>query len=224
MVYVGLMLREQRGLALWSALMGRGGPWRGVVLEAIRKLPESQIDGNVYLVLDEVLSMPDVELQARALDIIKIRRFGQRAPKAVMQKVCGLAEHDEESIRRRVMLAIGSAPTEVKLPILQRALCDSQKGVRENALTGTLALPSEAALPLLLWALHDADNRHPSDAADGLARVGRDSVAPLVAALRDSAGYAGRWAASALVQIGPPSVGPLIAALGDGDGVCGGRR
>ena len=28
--------------------MSRGGPWRGVVLEAIRKLPESQMDDNVY--------------------------------------------------------------------------------------------------------------------------------------------------------------------------------
>lgn len=53
MVYVGLMLRDQRGLALWSALLSRGEQWRGVVLETIRKLPHSQIDTNVFWLFEQ---------------------------------------------------------------------------------------------------------------------------------------------------------------------------
>jgi HEAT repeat protein len=245
MVYVGLMLREERGITLWSALMKRGGPWRGVVLEAIRKLPDSQIDANVYLVLEEVLSLQDVDLTLRALDILKSGRFGRRAPRAIMQRVCDLVDHSEESVRRRVMLAAVYAPIDLRVPVVERGLRDRLQGVRENALISTLSLPAESALGPLGLALSDDETRIRRHSIAGLVHLGELAITLLAAALRDDDSGVRRQAAEALKvvsvatsdahsgwyrmasqdwagceQIGSAAVEPLVVALRDsGDSV-----
>lgn len=55
-VYLALMLKEHRGLALWSLLLKQGEQWQSVVFEAIRKLPDDQFDAEVMEALSEMLN------------------------------------------------------------------------------------------------------------------------------------------------------------------------
>ena len=53
MVYLALMLKEDRDLAFWTLLVDKGEQWQKVVFEAFRKLPEEQLDIIVFEVLEE---------------------------------------------------------------------------------------------------------------------------------------------------------------------------
>src|SRR3990170_3867689 len=88
MVYLALILKETRNISLWSKLLSKGGIWQNVVFETFRKLPDEQLDAGVYIVLQEILSADDKNLRTKALDILKLKRVGKKAPGSIVDIVC----------------------------------------------------------------------------------------------------------------------------------------
>ncbi len=108
MVYLSLMLKEQHGLVLWSLLMTKADQWRRVVFEAIRKLPEDEVDVGVIAALEDMISLSDVEIQKQVLDTLKVRRIGRLASPRLTEVVSSLTTHSEEHVARRATLALAA--------------------------------------------------------------------------------------------------------------------
>ena len=54
-LYLALILEEERGLALWPLLLKQGEHWQEIVLKAFRKLPEGNLDIKVFDALESML-------------------------------------------------------------------------------------------------------------------------------------------------------------------------
>ena len=245
MVYLALMLKKQRNLALWPLLLSQGQKWQQVVFEAFRKLPEDQIDSNVLDTLEQMLRMDDENLHEKALDLLKLRRVGTAASKSISlaNRICSLANSSQNSVARRAALVLGYAPFDVAVPVLIEVLHHSSSKVRDNAVTA-LTRQGQSATPFLVTALKDRDSIVRRRAAQALGQL-RDARAaePLIAALKDRDSNVRQGAAQALkqlnwkplgreltawylmirrnwqqcVQLGDAAVEPLITALKDSD-------
>ena len=192
MVYLALMLKDERDLALWSLLLERGERWQRVVFEAFRKLPEDQLDGGVFDALEQMVRTGDEEIQKQVLDFLKLQRVREAEPKSASLAVlvAELATSDEVPIARRAVLALASMPAEAAVRVLEEALFHPYAAVRDNAVTA-LTEHGQPVMDLFASILED------------------DSWS--VRAIR-------RWAADALSRFEPERAEPLlVAALQDGD-------
>ena len=219
-VYLGLMLKEQRGLALWSLLLNKGEQWRGVVFETFRKLPKDQLDAGVFDALLEMLNSDQEESRLQVLDTLKIKRVGQAAPTALLAVVVRLAQGDNRPLARRAALALGYAPPDLAVPVLCRLVQDADKrSVRENAVTSLGRLDDARAVKPLIAALKDSNWEVRRNAVAALGKLGDAAVMPLIAALGSSNRKMRRHAAEAPDRLGHGrAVESLIAALKDSNG------
>ncbi len=121
-LYLALMLKEERGLALWPALIGLGDRWQKVVVEAFRKLPADQVDDGVFAALVDLLQVPAVEIRINALELLKHGRLKRVPPPELVEAVGRLASDSELRVRRRAIHALGECPPEFAVPLIERAL------------------------------------------------------------------------------------------------------
>ncbi len=171
MVYLALMLKHERKVALWPMLMGKGKEWREVVLETIRKLPEDELDESVFDALDQMLATMNGYALARVLDTLKIRRIGAAAANGVIRKVIKLAECEAVGLRLRAVLALGYMKSELTLPVIIGALDDQYRNIRGNAVRA-LARQGRAGVPILITCLRHRDDYVRSVAIDQLRGLG----------------------------------------------------
>ncbi len=75
MLYLALMLKEEKGIGLWSVLIEQGERWEQVVNEAFKKLPTDQIDDGVFAALIELLGVKSTNIKAQALELLKFGRL-----------------------------------------------------------------------------------------------------------------------------------------------------
>jgi HEAT repeat protein len=220
MVYLALMLREKRGLELWSLLLNKGERWQKVVLEAFRKLPEEQLDAGVFDALGKMLNIGDAAIQKMVLDALKLPRLGQASPASTVNVVCELAAHAEEAIRRRAVLALGKvsvAGVHLALPALARALHDPLKSVRDNAVTALVQLGGTEKSPLVAALGEEGGDAQRSCRRALQALVDSNAVGPLLAMFREGNRDVRRAAARLLAVLGDRrAVEPLACALRDG--------
>jgi len=223
MVYLALMLKEERDVELWSLLLSKGKEWQKVVFEAFRKLPEEQLDAGVFVTLGEMLATGGEDVQAQALDVVKLERVGRAATGSVVGAVCDLTGHQEEAIRRRAVLALRYAGSdEVVVPVVGKAVSDSRRSVRENAWKALVERGEDVwewVLGPLIAALGDEEGDVRRGAVQELGRLGdARAVEPLIAVLRDEDERVRRAAAEVLGQLGDArAVEALIAVLEDRD-------
>ncbi|MCP4298221.1 MAG: hypothetical protein GY786_21760, partial [Proteobacteria bacterium] len=121
-VYLALILKADRNLALWSLLANRGGHWQEIIFEAVRKLPEDQLDTGVFDALYEMLSKGEQAIQIQVLDTLKIKRIGELAPSNLVNLVSKSVVHQQESIARRAVLALAIMPCCMDLHWIKEAL------------------------------------------------------------------------------------------------------
>ena len=217
MVYVALMLKDERDLALWSLLLDKGEDWQKVVFEAFRKLPEDQLDAGVFDALTQMLMTADEDVVLQALDTLKLKRMGRAALPSTVDIVCDLAAHERESARRRAVLVLGSTPPDRALPVLVQAVDDRRVGVRKNAVVALGKLRDARAMKYLITALKDSSRIVRREAVWTLEKVGHvQAVEPLIAALKDSDWEVRRATARLLGEVGDArAVKPLIGVLKD---------
>ncbi len=217
-VYLSLMLKEQRGLALWPLLLNKGDRWRGVVFETFRKLPEDQLDAGVFDALLEMLTGDQEDIQLQVLDTLKIERVGRSAPPPLMDLVASLAQGEDRPLARRAALVLGYAAPDLAVPVLGQLVQHAAKrSVRENAAKSLIKLGDGRAVEPLIAALEDSAREVRRGAVEALRQFGDlRAVEPLIAALKDSDETVRVIAAEALPQFGDSrAVEPLIAALRD---------
>lgn len=87
MVYLAVMLRGDRDLALWRSLLRKGRHWDQVILESIRKLKKDKLDERVYDVLGEMLSVRDRNTQRKVLDVLEIEEISQGMPQSMANTI-----------------------------------------------------------------------------------------------------------------------------------------
>jgi formylglycine-generating enzyme required for sulfatase activity len=172
MVYLALMLKDQRDLELWSLLLDKGEKWQKVVFEAFRKLPEEQLDSGLLSSLEEMLCAKDEGIQTQVLDLIKLERVGQAASgsPALVSNICELTKHKKEPIARRAVLALGYIRIEADLKVLIEALGHSKASVRANAVTA-LVRKGPLIVDTLIRALRTPDRRVRKGASQALMRL-----------------------------------------------------
>jgi len=216
MVYLALILKEERDLALWSLLLNRGESWQKVVLEAFRKLPEEQLDVGVFDALEEMLATGDESILVQVLDTLKVKRVGQAAPTSMVDVLGKLTPHSRGPICRRAVLALGNMTAELALPVLIQALDYPRSSL--NAIVALKKQGFAQAVELADASLKDDTLRARIWAIERLGQL-RDSraIELLMAALKDSYLHMVRSkAAEGLGLLGDArAVEPLIAALRD---------
>ena len=134
MVYLALMLKDERDLELWPLLLNKGERWQKVMFEAFRKLPQEQLDAGLFDALGKMLAIGDENIQMQALDLLKVERFGRAAPRQLVNAVADLAAHGQEAVRCHALLALGNMEIDgaIKL-MLFKAFGDSSESVRSSA-------------------------------------------------------------------------------------------
>jgi len=220
MVYLALMLKEERGLALWSLLLNKGERWQKVVFEAFRKLPEDHLDSGVFDALEQMLRTGDEDIQTRVLDLLKVERVGRAASTSVSlaNLTCKLAGQELVSISRRAVLVLGNMPSDPAVAALIRALGHSRAATRKNAAVTLGQLRDARAVEPLVAVLKDNSSRVWQEAIQALGQLGDAAVEPLIAALKDDDTNVRRGAAQALRKLGDArAVESLIAVLKDDD-------
>ncbi|GEM_PF-2335713 len=80
MVYLAIMLKEERNLAFWGLLLNSGRHWDQVILESIRKLGDDRIDKREYDVLNEMLTVSNKSIQRTVLDVLEMERINKGIP------------------------------------------------------------------------------------------------------------------------------------------------
>lgn len=151
-LYTGLMLKSDRGVALWPTLIGMGATWEEVVIEAFKKLSADQIDDTVFEAITDLLRLPRKEIQIKALELLKFRRLKRILPKELIAAVGDLAVHDDRRIRRRALKALEVCPADLAIPHIDRAISTrmhrltDQYVVVENALTALSAFNTADSL------------------------------------------------------------------------------
>jgi HEAT repeat protein len=184
MIYLALMLKEQRDLALWSLLLDKGERWQKVVFEAFRKLPESQLDAGIFDVLTRMLTTDDESIQTQVLDTLKVKRIGRAAPTSVFDALTELTKR-KLSISRRTILALGNMPADLVLPVLEEALGDQRETIRLNALTALGRLNDPRANKLLFETFDKGKAANLRiKAAETLTKLGQ--MGPLITALENN--------------------------------------
>jgi HEAT repeat protein len=221
MVYLALMLKEERDLALWSLLLNKGESWQKVVFEAFRKLPEDHLDATVFDALEQMLAMGDESILAQVLDTLKVKRVGQAAPPSVVGVACKLATHEQEMVRRRAVLALGNMSSALSVSALIEAMSDQAKAVRKNAIKALFRQGEPAMIPLIVAAKNNRRvSRNVQWDVERELWNRRDEwpVEPLLNALGDDDPGVRRGAVWALGCLrNPVAVEPLIYALKDTD-------
>lgn len=163
---------------------------------------------------------PATEYEAqRGADLSRAKelyRAGKDAEGAAILRE--LASHEDWNVRSRAIVAIGDVRDAGLLPVLHRALSDSNLEVRESTSRVLQWMGDSTSLEPLRKALRDPEGIIRSHAAEALARIGGASqLQALEQVLRNDEDPTVRaLTASALGQIGDPAVvPPLVAALDD---------
>ncbi len=121
-LYLALMLKEQRDIALWSALINRGAHWEKVIIEAFKRLPEDQIDDGVFEALIDLLHAPHPSTRIEALELLKFGRLRRIPTPSLIEAVGDLVTSDDLRVRRRALLALGSCPAAFAIPLIEKAI------------------------------------------------------------------------------------------------------
>ncbi|MGB5770830.1 MAG: HEAT repeat domain-containing protein [Crocosphaera sp.] len=118
-----------------------------------------------------------------------------------------------------VLVALGNIGNEAAVPVLIKALSDSDSYVRSSAAEALVNIGNEAAVRGLIQALSDSDSDLRWRAAEALGNIGNEAaVRGLIQALSDSDRYVRSSAAQALGNIGNEAAVPgLIEALSHSD-------
>ncbi|MGO7904929.1 restriction endonuclease [Rhizobium leguminosarum] len=154
-LYLALMLKEKRDIALWSTLIDRGPQWEKVIIEAFKKLPENQIDDGVFEALVDLLRAPHPSTQIEALELLKYGRLRRVPTPNLVAAVGELVTSNDLRIRRRALLALGSCPADFAIPLIERAITTPihkmthAYEVAKNAATSLVKLNTEDALPVI---------------------------------------------------------------------------
>jgi len=118
------------------------------------------------------------------------------------------------AVRRQAALRLGSVSATEALPLLSKALHDSDGSVRWTAARSLGRLRDPHAVPVLIKALSDPDTNVRFYAADGLGRIADPAAThALLASLGDPQWTVRNQAAWALATIGGPTVASRIVRL-----------
>jgi hypothetical protein len=121
-LYLALMLKEEKGIGLWSVLIEQGERWEQVVIEAFKKLPVDQLDDGVFEALIELLGVKSANTRAQALELLKFDRLKRIPTPPLIQAVGDLVTSDDLRLRRRTLLALGSCPPAFAIPLIEKAV------------------------------------------------------------------------------------------------------
>jgi hypothetical protein len=154
-LYLALMLKEERDIALWSTLIDCGPRWEKVIIEAFKRLPADQIDDSVFAALIDLLRAPHSSTRIEALELLKFGRLRRIPTPSLIAAVGDLVTSDDLRIRRRALLALGSCPAEFAIPLIEKAITIPMRKVThayevaKNAATSLVKLERPAALPVI---------------------------------------------------------------------------
>ncbi len=214
MVYLGVMLKEQRDLDLWPLLVHKGARWQKVVFEAIRKLPAEQLDTSVFKVMTELLNTQNTPIQVQVLDTLKVKRIAQAAPTVTVSLVCKLTAHRKEPIALRAALALGYMDTEQVLPVLIKTMDHRRLPIRKNAIKALARTRDERAIEPLIAVVKESMPRKTRLRKDGDWSVRPDLAEALRQLVPKDGDWGVRWGAEALGQLRDVgAVGALLTAL-----------
>jgi HEAT repeat protein len=180
------------------------------------RLSKRMTNEQVFAALAELLATGDEKIQAQVLDALK--QVGKNAPPDLVKATCAMARHEEESIRRRAVLALGETKkTGLALPVLIEALSDSRYSVRRNAAVALGRLGDSRAVEALVSALQDPSQDVRRRAAEALGQLGdTKALDPLISALNDDDEFVRQATCGALGKLGGArAVGALAAATKD---------
>lgn len=130
MLYVAIMLKVQRQIALWPALINQGDRWKEVVIETFKRLPEDQIDDGVFQAIIELLQVKEESIQIQALELLKYGRLKRIPTKELTVAVGSLVTHRKLPISRRAVIALSSFPASFSIPFIEKAI--AKKRSRED--------------------------------------------------------------------------------------------
>jgi len=218
-VYLALMLKTDRGLALWTLLASQGDRWNNVIIEGARKLPEDQLDTGIFDAMKELLCTGEQVIEKKVLDALKLKRLGKAVPTDLAILVSERAGSQHVPVARRAILALANMPCSLDLPGFNKALMHSSPAVRGNAMKALLSLRDARTFDPLVAGLNDSYMNVRKAAVEALGKLGdKRAVDPLIAALKGSNTDVRRAAAEALGKLGDKrAVDQLIAALKDED-------
>jgi hypothetical protein len=146
LLYSSIMLKEQRNLSLWPALISIGSRWQTVVIETFKRLPEDQIDDTVFSAIIDLLQAKDENIQIQALELLKFGRL-KRVPTTELTTAVGkLVTHQKLKIARRAVIALASFPPDLGVGFVALAIAKLRTRVDDEA---TVAQNSVKTLAIL---------------------------------------------------------------------------
>lgn len=131
-LYVALMLKEKRKIALWPLLIDRGDQWKAIVIEAFRKLPREEIDDGVFDAIIDLLHVESADIRADALELLKYGRLKRIPPERLIQAVGELVTDDNLKVRRRAIHALASCPPEFAIPLIEKSFTTKMHRVTDQ--------------------------------------------------------------------------------------------
>lgn len=169
-------------------------------------------------------------------EIQKLERGTTQEKQAAMDRLVSLgknavpqlitaAEHQNPQVRVYAIQALGQigADAGAAVPVLSRALKDTDKSVRQAAAQALNRLGKAALVPYLVQGLSDPNPTIRYNSAHSLSRLGKDATAAvphLIKTLQDEDMWVRLTAAYALGGIGvdaAPAMSALVDSLGDRD-------
>ena len=131
-LYVALMLKEKRKIALWPLLINQGDQWKTIVIEAFRKLPREEIDDGVFDAIIDLLHVESTDIRADALELLKYGRLKRIPPERLIQAVGELVTDDKLKVRRRAIHALESCPSEFAIPLIEKSFTTKMHRVTDQ--------------------------------------------------------------------------------------------
>ncbi|MEM1254981.1 MAG: serine protease [Cyanobacteria bacterium P01_H01_bin.21] len=131
-LYVALMLKEKRKIALWPLLINQGDEWKTIVIEAFHKLPREEIDDGVFDAIIDLLHVESVNIRADALELLKYGRLKRIPPERLIKAVGELVTDDNLKVRRRAIHALESCPPEFSIPLIKKSFTTKMHRVTDQ--------------------------------------------------------------------------------------------
>lgn len=169
LLYVALMLREKRNIALWPSLILKGDLWQQLVIEAFKKLPQDQIDDGVFHAIVELLESKNEQVQVATLELLKFGRLKRDLPVELLKAVGKLVTHKKLNVSRRAIIVLNDFPPSATITLVEQAVSksrsrqDHEATIVKNSVKVLAGVHTEEAMILLckicggFWRLYNED-------------------------------------------------------------------
>lgn len=137
-LYIALMLKEQRKINLWPILIGMGDKWARVVVESLKKLAFQQKDEGVLQAIVDLLHVQDAWVLTSTLKLLRHKRFKWALSLEVQNAVYRLIDHDKSAVKIQAVFVSARFEPAFRHQCLEKAVSEGMNKSRKVVALATM--------------------------------------------------------------------------------------